>query len=291
MFGSTCGAKCKSGYINDGCTCRRPPKVVAKKSYGRGAGKPMRCASNEEQGGALCYPRCRSGYVGVGPVCWSTCSGQTSDVGAFCQKKTYGRGVGKPLACLSKLSEAYAKKQDISNLSDFLKNLNSKTITKAVCLGIYSRAKYLMKALSFIGSCSKLDNWNTIVFSISGSASVLLSAGVEIGLAYDVKNNEAACYLQHCTGFSLDASIGIAVNVGWFRSLDDIPGESHSISFSLEIPATEIGFTIASVTNPKGEYIGTVTSIGLGVGLSPLPFDVGGAKCNTPQDEMVTFTP
>ncbi len=251
----------------------------------------MGCASNEEQGGFLCYPTCRSGYVGVGPVCWSTCSGQTIDVGAFCQKKAYGRGVGKPLACLSKLSEAYAKKQDISNLSDFLRNLKSKSITKAVCLGIYSEAKYLMEALSFLGSCSKLDNWNTIVFSISGSASVLLSAGVKIGLAYDVKNNEAACFLQHCTGFNLDASIGIAVNVGWFRSLKDIPGESLSKSFPVEIPLTEIGFTMASVTNPKGEHIGTLTSIGLGVGIFPLLFDVRSATCNTPQNEMVTFTP
>lgn len=291
MFGAKCGEKCKPGYINDGCTCRRPPKVIAKKSYGRGVGKPMICARNQEQNGALCYRKCRSGYVGVGPVCWSTCSGATKDVGAFCQKRTYGRGVGKPLSCLTSLSAPYAKKQDIRKLSNFLKNINSKSLTKAVCLGIWAQSKLLMDALKFIGSCSKLKNWNTIVFSISGSQSILLTAGVEIGLAFDVKNNKAACYLEHCTGFNLDVSIGIAVNVGWFRSLADIPGQSHSISFGVEIPATEIGFTIASVTNPQGEYIGTVTSIGLGVGLSPLPFDVGGAKCNTPEDQMVYFTP
>ena len=291
LFGTKCGKSCGSDYINDGCTCRRPPKVVAKKSYGRGVGKPMKCAAGEEQGAALCYPKCKSGYVGVGPVCWSTCSGETTDTGAFCQKKSYGRGVGKPLACLSKLNEAYAKKQDISKLSDYLKNLNSKSLTKAVCLGIYAQAKPLMKALSFLGACSKNKNWNTVVFSISGSGSVLLNAGVEIGIAHDVKKNEAACYLQHCTGLNLDVSIGIAVNVGWFRSLEDIPGKSHSISVGVEVPATEIGFTIASITNPENEYIGTVTSIGLGVGLSPLPFDVGGAVCNTPNDEMVKFTP
>ena len=291
LFGSNCGAACKTGYIKDGCTCRRPPQTVAKKSYGRGAGKPLQCAANEEQDGALCYPECKSGYHGVGPVCWSTCSGETTDTGAFCQKKSYGRGVGKPLACLSKLNEAYAKQQDITNLSDFIKNIDSKSLTKAVCLAIYAQARPLMTALSFVGSCSKQDNWNTLVFSISGSASVILGAGIELGIAHDVKKNEAACYLQHCTGMNLDISIGIAVNVGWFRSLEDIPGQSHSISFGLEIPGTEIGFTIASITNPQSEYIGSVTSIGLGVGLSPLPFDIGGAMCNTPEDEMITFTP
>lgn len=43
LFGTKCGKSYGSDYINDGCTCRRPPKVVAKKSYGRGVGKPMKC--------------------------------------------------------------------------------------------------------------------------------------------------------------------------------------------------------------------------------------------------------
>ena len=41
-----------------------------KNSYGRGAGIAMVCAPDEEQNGALCYPKCKDGYHGVGPVCW-----------------------------------------------------------------------------------------------------------------------------------------------------------------------------------------------------------------------------
>ena len=99
LFGSNCGKKCKTGYVNDGCTCRQPLYVYAKKTYGRGVGVPLSCASKEEQSGALCYPPCKSGYSGVGPLCWSHCSGETTDTGADCLKKNYGRGVGKPLSC------------------------------------------------------------------------------------------------------------------------------------------------------------------------------------------------
>ena len=45
-----------------------------KNSYGRGAGIVMICAPDEDQDGALCYPKCRDGYHGVGPVCWQGCS-------------------------------------------------------------------------------------------------------------------------------------------------------------------------------------------------------------------------
>ena len=34
-------SKCPEGYKNDGCTCRKPVISNAKKSYGRGAGKPL----------------------------------------------------------------------------------------------------------------------------------------------------------------------------------------------------------------------------------------------------------
>jgi hypothetical protein len=64
-------------------------------SYGRGAGIPMTCGSDEEQDGALCYPQCEAGYSGVGPVCWQQCPDNLRDDGAFCAKpEPYGRGVG-----------------------------------------------------------------------------------------------------------------------------------------------------------------------------------------------------
>jgi hypothetical protein len=68
---------------------------VVKNSYGRGAGIPMVCGSDEEQNGALCYPKCKAGYVGAGPVCWQACPAGFRDDGAFCGKpEAYGRGAG-----------------------------------------------------------------------------------------------------------------------------------------------------------------------------------------------------
>ena len=100
--GPVCWQRCPSGYKNDGATCRRPVKIFAKKSYGRGVGKPLHtCKSGWDKDGALCYPPCKPGYKGVGPVCWKRCpSGYKTD-GATCRKpgkiiakKSYGRGVG-----------------------------------------------------------------------------------------------------------------------------------------------------------------------------------------------------
>eukprot|EP01064_Diplonema_japonicum_P003755 TRINITY_DN12444_c2_g1_i1.p1 TRINITY_DN12444_c2_g1~~TRINITY_DN12444_c2_g1_i1.p1 ORF type:complete len:264 (+),score=80.41 TRINITY_DN12444_c2_g1_i1:57-794(+) len=68
---STCPPN--EGYHNDGCTCRRPMKSFAKKSYGRGVGKPMVCKPDEQEQGALCYKLCPNGSIGDGPVCWDPC--------------------------------------------------------------------------------------------------------------------------------------------------------------------------------------------------------------------------
>jgi len=101
--GPVCWQTCPSGYKNDGATCRKPVKIDAKKSYGRGVGRTLRtCDSNEEKDGALCYPKCKNGYNGVGPVCWGKCEDGYKNDGATCRKDvkivaktSYGRGVGK----------------------------------------------------------------------------------------------------------------------------------------------------------------------------------------------------
>ena len=55
------------------------------RSYGRGAGYLMTCASNLQYDAGLCYPYCSSGYAGVGPVCWGYCpSGYSECGGALC---------------------------------------------------------------------------------------------------------------------------------------------------------------------------------------------------------------
>ena len=84
--GPVCWEECPDGYTNDGATCRKNAHVVARESYGRGAGSALGCADGEERDGALCYPKCKEGYNGAGPVCWQRCpEGYTND-GATCRR-------------------------------------------------------------------------------------------------------------------------------------------------------------------------------------------------------------
>jgi len=55
--------------------CKGGGRLVAGLCYqGKGiVGTIPSCPPEEEQNGALCYPRCRPGYHGVGPVCWAAC--------------------------------------------------------------------------------------------------------------------------------------------------------------------------------------------------------------------------
>ncbi len=113
-----------------------------------------------------------------------------------------------------------------------------------------------------------------MLFFISGSQSVLLSSGIEIGIAVNLKKNKEVCY-----------------DYGWFRRLEDIPGKANISFGSVEMPNTEIGVSSAGVNNAHNEYIGTLGARGLGVGLSPLLFDIDGASCTTPKDRIINFTP
>jgi|GEM_PF-1782787 len=81
-FGSNiCTPKCPGGMRDDGAFC-------AKRSYGRGVGKPLRCPAGSEQNGALCYPVCKRGFHGVGPVCWQNCPADRTACGAGCAKNS-----------------------------------------------------------------------------------------------------------------------------------------------------------------------------------------------------------
>ena len=56
-----------------------------KDSYGRTAGKPLGCTSDQEYDAGLCYEQCENDTVGVGPVCWGSCpAGTTECGGALC---------------------------------------------------------------------------------------------------------------------------------------------------------------------------------------------------------------
>ena len=93
----TTPASCPPAYHDDGATCRLE-NIVAKPSYGRGAGEvPTDCGVGSVLDAGLCYPVCRAGFSGVGPVCWQSCVNGMRDDGAFCAKPApYGRGGGYP---------------------------------------------------------------------------------------------------------------------------------------------------------------------------------------------------
>jgi len=81
--------ECPAGTSNHGCTCHKTMEVRAKKSYGRGWGKPLQCADDEIQQGLFCYPKCRTRgstrYNNVGHVCWEECRGDNPfEYGAAC---------------------------------------------------------------------------------------------------------------------------------------------------------------------------------------------------------------
>ena len=57
---------CKQLGMNPGVDHSCAKKVSIGKS------SPIKCKSDLEDEGALCYPRCRPGYHGVGPVCWAS---------------------------------------------------------------------------------------------------------------------------------------------------------------------------------------------------------------------------
>jgi len=106
--GPVCWQRCPKGYKNDGATCRKPPKIIRKKSYGRGGGRALPCRGGRVKSGLLCYKKCKSGYKGVGPVCWQRCPDGFKNDGATCRrkghilaKKSHGRGAGKPLRVCS----------------------------------------------------------------------------------------------------------------------------------------------------------------------------------------------
>ena len=248
----------------------------------------MSCASGQEQSGALCYPPCKSGYDGVGPLCWSRCSGETTDTGADCLRKNYGRGVGKLPNCFF-LSQDSLQKANISNITSLVKRGKVQDITVATCYALWTASRETMEYLSGFTQC--ISTWNTLVFSISSSESGFISSGTVIGIAVDFEKNKAACYKQACTGLNFDPSVGIAVHYGWFRSLEDIRGRESVVFVAADIPETSIGVSFASVINSDNEYVGTLGAVGLGAGSSPLPFDVGGATCNTPNDKFIEFTP
>jgi hypothetical protein len=82
--GPVCWGSCPAGYADDGATCRRDVVIIAKATYGRGAGEPMICSPSLEYDAGLCYTPCGDGMDGIGPVCWGVCPEGMVPCGAGC---------------------------------------------------------------------------------------------------------------------------------------------------------------------------------------------------------------
>ncbi len=122
--GPVCWQDCKSGYTDDGAFCRKDVKIVAKDSYGRGAGYASwdkdKCIKEHgtcEVNGGLYYPTCERGYEAIGCcICREKrCPSGYIDDGALCRKDahiyakhTYGRGAGSPMSCSGGLEQSGA---------------------------------------------------------------------------------------------------------------------------------------------------------------------------------------
>jgi len=100
--GPVCWQNCEKNFRDDGAYCFKTPP------YGRGAGyvlwKKDKCEKENpigcEKYGLLYYPKCKPGFKNFGCcICTPTCPEGMTDIGISCQKKSYGRGVGKPLGC------------------------------------------------------------------------------------------------------------------------------------------------------------------------------------------------
>ena len=99
--GPVCWQVCPADFRDDGAYCGKPG------SYGRGGGYVIwqgdQCNKDNPQGceqsGALWYPKCKPNFHAAGCcVCSPDCPSSMNDIGVSCQKQSYGRGAGEPLA-------------------------------------------------------------------------------------------------------------------------------------------------------------------------------------------------
>jgi hypothetical protein len=82
--GPVCWGGCPAGFIDDGATCRKDVVIIAKATYGRGAGSSMVCSSGLQYDAGLCYQPCSANQSGIGPVCWGQCPSDMVSCGAGC---------------------------------------------------------------------------------------------------------------------------------------------------------------------------------------------------------------
>ena len=118
--------KCRAGFHNVACcVCSPdcPPEMTdigiscAKKSYGRTAGVPLTCSTNEQYDAGLCYSPCKGSTIPIGPVCWGKCPAGYNSCGALCLKdQTCAGSIKDYLAGVFNLIGDAAKKDAINGI-------------------------------------------------------------------------------------------------------------------------------------------------------------------------------
>lgn len=122
----------------------------------------------------------------------------------------------------------------------------------------------------------------TMTYGAGGQSSAGASVSVETGVAYG-NGGEFGCYATVCGGIQLDASINAYMALGIARSFADVSGVSFVTSQGVSTPFIQIGpgFTTAQVMDTRGSLTGTTNAVSFGIGVSPVPFQVGAMTCCT----------
>lgn len=108
--GPVCWQTCPSSFSDNAADCGKP------KSYGRGAGYALwdqgKCNKDNPQGceqnGAMYYPKCKANFHAAGCcVCSPDCPSGMKDVGAMCQKDSYGRRCGRNFGVRQRIRQVW----------------------------------------------------------------------------------------------------------------------------------------------------------------------------------------
>ena len=108
----------------------------------------------------------------------------------------------------------------------------------------------------------------------------------EAGIAFTTTGDgRKLFFMGYCDEIGFDAETGISLNIGLWRNIEDIPGESHGFGLGFDLqppgPALTVGAGVELLWNkPQGEFIGVTVNFGIAAGLSPI--DVSYFVCNTP---------
>lgn len=123
----------------------------------------------------------------------------------------------------------------------------------------------------------------TMSYGAGGDTQVGAAMSMETGVVYG-RRGEFGCYASICAGFQTDVSINAYMTLGIFRDYADFAGQSLMTTQGVSTPFVQIGpgYTTAQVASVGSrQLVGTANSVSFGVGVSPVPFQLGALTCCT----------